>query len=115
MRVDRLLHPAASLRTGSTTLLSQLIGFQFKMSFALLSKVFRGPLVGIQNQAHRPRQSPPLTGLLRQLLASLRRQRIETCLAVVLARTALRLDPLFLLQSLQRRIQRSMVNKKNIL
>ena len=68
----------------------------------------------MQNQSHRSRQPLPFGGLFYELLASLSSQRIEARLTVILANAPLGADPLLVFKALESKIERTMINEKDL-
>src|SRR5882762_2373149 len=76
---------------------------------------FTLPLRWSQNPPDRSRQPVPLARLHRQLPPSLGSQPVEFCSAIVLRHALFRRNPSALDQSVQRRIQRSLLDLQNII
>lgn len=69
---------------------------------------------GSENQTHRPRQLLPLCCLFREMLAPLCCERIKPRLPVAVAYARLGANESFVLQALEREIQRAMIDKEDV-
>src|SRR5262249_39429058 len=64
--------------------------------------------------SHRSGQPLPFAGLFQELLASLSGQRIEAGLTVILTNVPLGADPLLVFKALESKIERTMINEKDL-
>ena len=70
---------------------------------------------GLQDSSDSRGKTLPVLGLLPELLLSLGREAIVFCPAVVVGHAPLSLNPILLLEAVERRIERSLIDLKHIL
>src|SRR6476661_7580619 len=72
-------------------------------------------LLGSQDPSHGAREAAPLAGLLGELRAALRGERVEARLTVVFGDTPFRRDPALLFEPLQGEVERAVVDEEDLL